>query len=300
MRLFEFLHKYFGFNKRERNGIILLLALIIILIFVRIFLPSHSRQPEVTITRLEALQQQAAEKDADRTKTNKGKNTNTNKFQASSTLFPFDPNTVSVEEAKQLGFTEKLAGTLEKFRSKGGKFKNKEDLRKLYGMKEKLFNSLEPYILIAASDTKQAAWSKEPFTKKGKTIIDLNMADSSQIVSLPMIGPGFTNRILKFRNKLGGYYHIEQLKEVYGMHDSIYDKIKDRIRVSLENIQKINVNTATIEQLKKHPYVTYPIASSIVNYRLKHGLYKEANDLKETGTINDASLEKIKPYLSFE
>jgi DNA uptake protein ComE-like DNA-binding protein len=300
MRLFEFLHKYFGFNKGERNGIILLLAIILVLVFIRIFIPSGSKSPEINLTKLEALRKTPKEDNKEYKETyTKEKTGDSKKTETATTLFPFDPNTVSVAEARQLGFSEKLAGTLEKFRSKGGTFRSKDDLKKLYGMREELYTKLEPYILIPSPQPKITAYSKEPFGKKTPVIVDINMADSTQLVALPMIGPGFTRKILKFRNALGGFYKIEQLKEVYGMNDSTYTAIKDRIKVSLENVRKINVNNSDITELKKHPYISYAIASSVVNYRLKHGLYKEAKDLKETGTINDALLEKLAPYLSF-
>jgi DNA uptake protein ComE-like DNA-binding protein len=301
MRLFEFLHKYFGFNKGERNGIILLTAIILVLVFIRIFIPSDSQTPEIQITKLEALRKKPVDKDKER-QTNysvKEKTESNQQNETEAALFPFDPNTVSIAEARQLGFTEKLAGTLDKFRSKGGSFKTKDDLRKLYGMKEELFAKLEPYVLIAPPQQKTLAYSKEPFTKKAPAIVDINTADSAQLVALPMIGPGFSRKILKFRNALGGFYKTEQLKEVYGMNDSTYAAIKDRIKVSIENIRKLNVNSSDVNELKKHPYISYAIASAIVNYRLKHGLYKEAKDLKATGTINDVLLEKLTPYVVF-
>jgi len=127
----------------------------------------------------------------------------------------------------------------------------------------------------------------------------LNTADSTQLVYLPMIGPGFTKRILKYRNALGGFYKKEQLKEVYGMADSTYNAIKDKITVSPTLLKRINVNVAGLDEMKKHPYISYNIANSIVNYRNKHGLYKSIDDLKEVGTLNDETIEKLKAYISF-
>ena len=168
-------------------------------------------------------------------------------------------------------------------------------------MKDALYQQLQSYILIAPTATPNfTAKEKQSYVKTAPAIIDLNTADSLQLLSLPMIGPGFTKRILKFRNALGGFYKAEQLKEVYGMTDSTYLAVKERIKVSAENIRKIRINTAGIDELKKHPYINYSIASTIINYRSKHGLFKTANDLAETGSINDALLEKLRAYLSFE
>ncbi|HEY1038514.1 MAG TPA: helix-hairpin-helix domain-containing protein [Bacteroidia bacterium] len=299
MKPFEFLHKYFGFNKRERNGIVILTGIIVVLIFARIFIPSGAKDIEVDIKKLEALEQKKNETLPEENnhssayiKTDK---TSKNNF----VLFPFDPNTVTAEEATQLGFSEKTANILVNFRNKGGKFKTKEDLKKLYGLKEELYTKLEPYITIQQTKPAEEKSAFVPYAKPKPSLVELNTADSTQIVYLPMIGPGFTKRILKFRNALGGFYKVEQLKEVYGMADSTYNAIKDKITINTTAIKKLNVNVAGIDELKKHPYINYTIANSIVNYRSKHGLYKSLDDLKEVGTINDATLEKLAAYLSF-
>lgn len=304
MKLFEFLHKYFGFNKRERNGIIVLSTLLLVLILIRVFLPSSSKELTVNFVKLDTL--------AIQQKVNSFTDNETNPVPADTffkvgkyikkenSLFPFDPNTITKEEARQLGFSEKTANILLNFRSKGGKFRNKEDLKKLYGLKEELYKQLEPFVLIQqASNIENKKYFSEKFTKKQPAVVELNAADSLQLVYLPMIGPGFTKRILKYRNALGGFYKVEQLKEVYGMADSTYNAIKDKITASPALLKKINVNVAGLDEMKKHPYINYTMANSIVNYRSKHGLYKSIDDLKEVGTINDATLEKLRAYLSF-
>ncbi|MDP2387940.1 MAG: helix-hairpin-helix domain-containing protein [Bacteroidota bacterium] len=305
MKLIEFLHKYFGFNKKERNGIIALCGLLIVLILVRVFLPSTSTEVKIDFVKLDTLAVQQKEKieekkyySSERKDTTFSSHKNTSVKEA--ILSPFDPNTISAEEAAQLGFPTKTVNILINFRSKGGKFKNKEDLKKLYGLKEEFYKKLEPFILIQYEVKKGTTKPQyEPYVKKQPSIIELNTADSSQLVYLPMIGPGFTKRILKYRNALGGFYKVEQLKEVYGMVDSTYNAIKDKITVSPNLLKKINVNVAGLDEMKKHPYINYAIANSIVNYRNKHGLYKNIDDLKEVGTINDATLEKLKAYISF-
>lgn len=166
MRLFEFLHKYFGFNKRERNGIILLLAIILVLIFVRVFFPIDSTGPEIKITKLEALQKKSDQKRKVQERTSQATGKINTDLNSGTILFPFDPNTITTDQALQLGFPAKLTGTLDKFRSKGGKFRSKDDLKKLYGMKEELFAKLESYILIPPPEPKNTPYSSEPFAKK--------------------------------------------------------------------------------------------------------------------------------------
>jgi len=160
-QLIEFLLKYFGFNKRERNGIIALCGLLLVLILVRVFLPSSSKEVKIDMVKLDTLAIQQKEKTEERKYNNYGKNdsvfpSNKNTQGKESVLFPFDPNTINAEEAAKLGFPEKTANILLNFRSKGGKFKSKEDLKKLYGLKEELYKKLEPFILIK-QEVKQKA-----------------------------------------------------------------------------------------------------------------------------------------------
>ncbi len=304
MKLIEFLHKYFGFNKRERNGIIALCSLLLVLILVRVFLPSSSKDVKIDFVKLDTLSVQQKENyEEKKTYYSEKKDSSFSSAQKTSakeaTLFPFDPNTISAEEATQLGFPAKTANILINFRSKGGKFKSKEDLKKLYGLKEELYKKLEPFVLIQQEVKTETKPAFEPYVKKQPSIVELNTADSTQLVYLPMIGPGYTKLILKYRNRLGGFYKKEQLKEVYGMTDSTYNAIKDKITVSPNLLKKINVNAAGLIEMKTHPCISYNIANSIVNYRNKHGLYKSIDDLKEVGTINDETIEKLKAYISF-
>lgn len=300
-RLIDYIHKYFGFNKRERNGLIILSALVLILFIVRMMLPFFVKQQEVVITKVEpiAKQEQAItiqDTSASATLVKTKKDTITNEPNQ---LFTFDPNTVSIEDAVKLGIPKKTAQTLDKFRSKGGKFKTKEDLKKLYGISEKLYAKLEAYILIEVKPKEEIAKTFPKFEKASPKQIDINTADSMQFLSLPMIGPAMTKRILKFRNSLGGFYSIEQLREVYGMQDSVFTIIQPRLIISSASLKKINVNLASYDEMKKHPYLNHVMASTIVAYRQKHGSYKTISDLKSVGTLSDELLAKLGNYISF-
>lgn len=300
-KLIEYIHKYFGFNKRERNGLLILSAIVLILFIVRLILPSFEKQQEVLITKVEPIvkeEQSFAIKDTSTqvaiVEAKKDSLTN-----EPNKLFTFDPNTISVEDAVKFGFSKKTAQTLEKYRSKGGKFKSKEDLKKLYGVSEKLYAKIESYILIEVKPKEELAKATPKFEKPSTKQIDINTADSTQFLSLPMIGPAMTKRILKFRNSLGGFYKIDQLREVYGMQDSVFTLIQPRLIISTTSVKKINVNFASYEEMKKHPYLNHIVASTIVAYRQKHGSYKSINDLKNVGTINDELLAKLSNYLAF-
>ena len=237
-RLIEYIHKYFGFNKRERNGLLILSAIVLILFIVRLLLPNFSKQQEVLLTKVEPKQKVEiieVQKDSSSSQVVEKAKKDSTKINE---LFPFDPNTISVEDAVKLGFSKKTAQILEKYRSKGGKFKSKEDLKKLYGVSEKLYAKIESYILIEVKPKEEIAKSTPKFEKAAPKQIDINTADSLQFLSLPMIGPAMTKRILKFRNSLGGFCKIEQLREVYGMQDSVFTLIQPRLIISTFSLKK--------------------------------------------------------------
>ena len=107
------------------------------------------------------------------------------------------------------------------------------------------------------------------------------------------------NRIIKYRNLLGGFYSLEQLKEVWGFKDSMLIMNQSRLTVDASKIKKININQASVEILKMHPYIHYQKAVVMNNFRKAHGNFKTMDDIKNTKVFTDAELEKLSPYISF-
>lgn len=128
-------------------------------------------------------------------------------------------------------------------------------------------------------------------------VIELNSADSLQILSLYRVGPALTSKIIQYRIKLGGYVHVNQLSEIYGFNEDLLYDLEDKIIVNAKLAKKINLNTITFDELKTHPYFKFVLSKQIVNYRQTHGLYKKIEDLKGIKTVNDSILELIKPYV---
>lgn len=114
-----------------------------------------------------------------------------------------------------------------------------------------------------------------------------------------MIGSKLANRIINYRNKLGGFYSPLQLMEVYGLKPETFEIIKSRIQVNSDLIAKIDINKCTNDQLNKHPYFGYKISTQIINYRVQHGPYKSISDLKNIILLSQESIEKIKFYIKF-
>jgi DNA uptake protein ComE-like DNA-binding protein len=132
---------------------------------------------------------------------------------------------------------------------------------------------------------------------QGETI-ELNGADTTVLKKIPGIGSGYANRIVKYRDILGGYAGISQLKEVWGMDDDLYDKITVYIALT-PGVKKIRVNTASFDELNKHPYISYKQATVITDIRERKGNIESIDRLSllEEFTVND--IKRLTPYLSF-
>ncbi len=302
-RFRNWLAGFFYFNKQERNGLFLLCFILGMVILLRLLLPwlldgqhpvkSIAPEPEapVGIEKQEAAAPYATPE------------TSGEPEHKQAERFVFNPNTLSVEDAKALGFPEKLSATLINFRNKGGKFYKAQDLKKLYGMSPKLYAALESYILIPDRKStfhRDTVYPKQSYPKRAfpKSMLELNSADSLAIVYLKGIGPGFTKRILKYRMLLGGFHSVEQLKEVYGMSDNTYAALAAQIIIDKSQVTRIPINAIDLNSLRKHPYFNFQTAQAIINYRNKHGKLTEA-DLLGLGVIPAEKQALILPYLQY-
>jgi competence protein ComEA len=129
------------------------------------------------------------------------------------------------------------------------------------------------------------------------SVIDINTADTSALIALPGIGSKLSQRIIMFRDKLGGFYKIEQVAETFGLPDSTFQKIKTRLVLINSSVRQININTATVEELKSHPYLRYAIANAIIQYRNQHGNFSSPDDLKKVVAVTEEVFAKVFPYL---
>lgn len=216
-------------------------------------------------------------------------------------LFYFDPNCISPSEWKRLGLNERTTRILLNYRNKGGKFYKKEDLLKIWSMPVGFYNRVENYIVIPARISPSYPQQPQHYSSANPTkipLVDVNTADSTALEALPGIGTKLSARIIKFRDLLGGFYSIEQLAEVYNLPDSTFQLIKRYIVISKPVVKVLNINTATKEQLKSHPYIRWKIANAIVEFRNQHGNFTSIEDLLKINVIDEKNFSKMKPYLS--
>lgn len=297
--------KYFHFNTAERYGLIVLtlgIFSINILIFIyRQFVPKNTIKFELTKLDDRAVLTEAAinevyEESLRRPATNP---------IASIHYFNFDPNTISPEEWTQLGLSAKQIKVITNYVAKGGKFFNKEDLRKIYSISERDYARLEPYITISTPQKTATVYqpterpTKYSESNSRKVIVKVNEADTPAFKSLRGIGSVLASRIVKFRDGLGSFHDLKQLKEVYGISEETFQQIAEQLELAGHPIKKLEINTLDINALSKHPYINKKQAQLIVNFRNEHGPYTDMRNLSQNKGLDPEFLRKIEPYLEF-
>ncbi len=292
----------FGFSKREMNGAIALIFLIIILL-ISPFLYTHyfsidyssyedQRILDSLIAELESLE------------------TEENPPIISFQLFEFDPNVLPVDSLQLLGIPPFLSERVINYRKAGGVFRESEDLKKIYGMTDSLYALLEESISIERVFSKQvpSAEPKERDSVISKAIhekevkplqVKINSADTTTFQLLNGIGSVYSNRIVKFRKALGGFASINQIAEVYGISDSLYQNIKSQLDLDSIELVRIPINTASFKEINRHPYISYEQTKALFNAKSKVGKFKTLQDLIDLEIFDSLSAFRLNDYLDF-
>jgi len=233
-------------------------------------------------------------------------------------LFEFDPNTIGRDEWEKLGLSGRQVDVIFNYKEKGGRFRSKQDVAKLYSISAEKYAELEPYILLPDSvpspfDRRtnpdpdrndhwpdRRSWNSDPPKTDRITSLDINLADTIELVQLKGIGPAFARGIVKYRDLLGGYVSLDQLHEVYVLRDKpeAVDRLKEVLFIQAEEVRRIPINTATAEELASHPYIPWKVANGLVNYRKHHGAFRSIEEIKGSMLVNDSIYDRIAPYLT--
>ena len=297
-KLSRFFKKYFTFSRREQRGVAVLLLLIGILLIVRYSLIKYSK-PEVIYYDQSSFTKDSIESSfpKDRAK----ETSKTKSYKKTTKPFEFNPNTLDEEGFKKLGLPMWTIQTIMKYRNSGGKFYKPDDFARIYNLDAEDYERLKSYIRIPAQPEKHAESLKPQFEKgkdvsKNIPVIEINMADSLLLQELPGIGPVYARRIIKYRQRLGGFVNAEQLLEVYGMDTNRLSKIKPFVRIDTAYIRRIDLNHASFKDILRHPYMEYYLAKAIVNYRDKNNGFRNVNELRQINLIYDDLYYRIRPY----
>jgi len=308
----EWLQAYFSFSKKERTGLIVLLTLIsLVWLLPRFF----GREKPVSAELLEradsglvvARGTMAGATDHVVAEPREAKRVS---------LRVFDPNMVSAEEWVQFGVSARTAGTIRKYLERGGKFRQPEDLKRIYSLRPEDAERLMPYVRITQQELKRK-FSKmyQPMSKRYEErggdfrnyvnkprdrTVDVNAADSSAFETLPLIGPRLAARIVRFRESCGGFYSVDQLAGVYGIHDTVFLRIRPLLRLARPELRKLMLNRWDRDSLAMHPYITAMEARALVNYREQHGPFRELADLEKLALLSAEWIRRVGPYISFD
>ena len=206
--------------------------------------------------------------------------------------FLFDPNKATDDQFLRLGLSVKQIATIRKYLDKGGVFRSKEDFLKIRVISANQKNNLADWIVI---ESLQKVMPEKNLAPKSTTI-EINTADSVQLKQMPGIGSVLSKRIVKYRDLLGGFYSISQLKEVYGLTEQTISLFESKVTVDISKIKKLDVNFADLNELSRHPYLKKDLASKIVKYRTKHGSFRDLTILRDSMILNIDEYNRIKPY----
>ena len=302
MKKFQaFIRKYFGSSESETNGFILLIPLMVIILFgPRIIKIISINKGMHSITNDDAqLKAWLAEIEANMVIVEDDE-------ILKKESFAFNPNTVTLNQMISLGFSEKTAKRIEKYRLAGGSFKTKKDLLKIYGISKERVLGLSENIIIPKQ--KKKVYTK-PIDKEYPTYkkikrkhysFELNRVTVDSLVKIKGLGPILSERIVKFRNRLGGFHNIKQLEEVYGLDSTVLKEISINTRIDSLRISAININTDSLKHLSKHPYISYKLAKTIIAYKNQHGPFKNTLDLKNIKIVTDSMFIRLMPYLELD
>ncbi len=357
----KMIKRYFAFLKKDRDGVMVLIALILFAIVGHVIVSRIEVKPNYDLIPVI----QAFEKWENEQK-EKG---------SSSVLFKFNPNTVSESRLDSLTIPDVIKKNIIKYRNAGGKFGNIFDLRKIYGMNDSIYKLLEPYLILpdkskAQENIEQNSTAKtfvgyfdpnvalpEELSRFGfshfqisniihyrerggiftnphdvlkiygidssfflsvlkhikikeefecyideellpKVCVELNTADSLDLVKLRGIGPVYASRILKYRDLLGGFYSTDQLLEVYGFPEETYTALKEYFSVDTFKVEKLRINFVEYSDLIRHPYMKKESVQTILNYRQNRGPFFFKEQILNMGLLDSVSYVKISPYLT--
>jgi len=295
------LYQHFGFSRRESNGILFLFMIIILMLLTKYFYFNYIHQPtqlKISQIELEGIRKKVREKKL--IGVNEKKSLNEKKDPSSVFIIDkeseFNPNESTAQELLIMGFPEEISYRIISYREKVGKFSNKSDLFKIYNIDSSFL--IENWERILLPEKTLSETEEIPIIKIERS--DINIANVSDLERIKGIGNVFANRIIKYRNMLGGFYSTKQLNEVYNLPDSLIPAINQYFLVDKSKLKKLDLNSLTQKELGRHPYINYNLSRAIVNYRKAHDGYSDVTDIREIKLIDDSIYHRIYPYLSIE
>lgn len=315
-KIIAFLREYLELSIHEAKGAILLFTIIVFSLAITFSYSNFSSSIHSEIVIKEYGDTSIPKENEENFKDSKNFSSNyKNKESYQKKIFKrfnFDPNNASEQQLIDLGFPIFTAKTIIKYRLKGGKFKTKEDLLKIYSLKPALYESLESLILLPAkivekkydnqeyvvitSNQKASISTDYEKNKKGIEKFDINIADTSQLIQINGIGSVLAKRIIKYRDLLGGFYHLDQIQETYGIKPEVINEVLKNVFIGTA-VKKIKINQIANQ---KHPYLNFNQIKIINAFKKQHGNFKTLADIKDIKILDEITISKISPYIDYE
>ena len=280
-------------SKRNRRGVLLLSAILLVIIYSPRILAGLTKNKHLkySIEELDLVEKEVLESRT--TKKNSTINSKSSRFVRPKKKF--DPNCYTKSEWISLGLSEKQADVVLRFTEHG--VDSNDDLQKIFVISDELFELIKDSTYYPSKIDRQGELnSKEQLVTIDKFIVDLNTATNEELIKLVGIGDYYAEKIIEYRNRLGGYNRPEQLLDLWKFTPEKLEKIKEQIVIS-GNVRKLNINLINYDDLVKHPYITGKIANSIVKMREQRKVYKKMEELLDSKLIDRELFDKLKPYL---
>jgi len=308
-RVQRWVRDYFGFSRSQVNAFLVLLPLLLMVVFAPTVWKNYVLPRPYNDAKDRALLDSLVEIWEAGVEQNVEQKNNGRDVTVTPALFAFDPNTATVTQWRALGLSAASSTRIAHYREKGGKFRVKSDLLKIYGIDSAFYVRVFAYIdlpeKMTGSQGEKKTWNgdrqayKENRFERDIARFDINLADTAQLKTVYGIGEKLSQRILRFREALGGFVQLEQLKEIYGLDSAVVGRLKTKCFVQPDfQPERIDINTADEKRLAAHPYLKNGMARIIVAYRFQHGKFVALSDLRKIQGLDPKIIDKIEPYLT--
>jgi len=292
---FKTISSFFKFSHSQRTGILFLFGIIVILQltyffsdFSSLYKVSPEKEKWLSLqSQIDSMKQE--------------------KLDYVPKIYPFNPNFITDYKGYKLGMSVPEIDRLLAFRKENKYVNSPEEFQAVTKVSDSLLNAISPYFKFpdwVKNKKEFKAYKKYPntaFAKKEKiVVIDINQASQEDLIRIYGIGEAISLRILKFKESLGGFVSMEQMKDVWGLSPEVIENLNSHFKVSvLPNLKKIDINNASIKELSQFPYFNYQLARQIVTFRSMNGDIKNIEDLTKIKGLSIDKANIIALYLDF-
>jgi len=297
---------FFYYSQSERRAVVVLMTLIALFVAGIVWLPDVKKTLVVDMPERDSIGLKNFEREMQVKSFRRKERADSAVVKSPVVLSPFDPNTADSIELSSLGLSRLVVRNILKYRQKGGHFRTVESFARIYGLKEKEFEKLKPYIRIVRTGKSEpvkvdsiasvAKVEKKVFKYPEGTQVDVNSADTTELKKIPGIGSGIAKAIVGYRKRLGGFYSLEQLAEIKYVTPELFEWFK----LEETSVRKLEINKSGLDKLRLHPYINFYQAKVIVEHRRKKGPIKSLSQLALYEEFTEKDLIRLSAYISFD